>query len=183
MPVLAVNASPTQAPTPRHPAMNGARPRPLSMPMTPQQYVSAGGPPGGGELRTPIDAPGSGQGQSQGQGQAAATPSAGGPSPGSRSQKSRSSNRVLGDYTLGKTLGAGSMGKVKLAYHNSTGEKVWMKDMLPACTFLICIPLACDQDSSPHTSWEHNIQRCTADTGTGSQASDEGCLERDPYHA
>lgn len=32
--------------------------------------------------------------------------------------------RILGDYTLGKTLGAGSMGKVKLAQHNVTGEKV-----------------------------------------------------------
>lgn len=42
----------------------------------------------------------------------------------SRSQRSGRSNRVLGDYTLGKTLGAGSMGKVKLAYHNITGEKV-----------------------------------------------------------
>jgi serine/threonine protein kinase len=30
----------------------------------------------------------------------------------------------LGDYTLSKTLGAGSMGKVKLATHNITGEKV-----------------------------------------------------------
>ena len=34
------------------------------------------------------------------------------------------SNRILGDYTLSKTLGAGSMGKVKLATHNITGEKV-----------------------------------------------------------
>jgi hypothetical protein len=38
--------------------------------------------------------------------------------------KSRSSNRILGDYTLTKTLGAGSMGKVKLAIHNVTDEKV-----------------------------------------------------------
>ncbi|KAI0072260.1 Pkinase-domain-containing protein [Panus rudis PR-1116 ss-1] len=37
--------------------------------------------------------------------------------------KPRSSNRILGDYTLSKTLGAGSMGKVKLAHHNVTGEK------------------------------------------------------------
>jgi serine/threonine protein kinase len=37
---------------------------------------------------------------------------------------SRSTNRILGDYTLSKTLGAGSMGKVKLATHNVTGEKV-----------------------------------------------------------
>ena len=38
--------------------------------------------------------------------------------------RSRTTNRILGDYTLSKTLGAGSMGKVKLAHHNVTGEKV-----------------------------------------------------------
>jgi serine/threonine protein kinase KIN1/2 len=38
--------------------------------------------------------------------------------------KPRTTNRILGDYTLSKTLGAGSMGKVKLAHHNITGEKV-----------------------------------------------------------
>lgn len=38
--------------------------------------------------------------------------------------KPRTTNRILGDYTLSKTLGAGSMGKVKLAHHNVTGEKV-----------------------------------------------------------
>ncbi|TFK38383.1 hypothetical protein BDQ12DRAFT_683581 [Crucibulum laeve] len=37
------------------------------------------------------------------------------------------SNRILGDYTLSKTLGAGSMGKVKLATHNVTGEKLAVK--------------------------------------------------------
>lgn len=39
-------------------------------------------------------------------------------------QRSSRSNRILGDYTLSKTLGAGSMGKVKLATHNITGEQV-----------------------------------------------------------
>lgn len=38
--------------------------------------------------------------------------------------RSSRGTRILGDYTLGKTLGAGSMGKVKLAQHNVTGEKV-----------------------------------------------------------
>jgi hypothetical protein len=38
--------------------------------------------------------------------------------------KQRTTNRILGDYTLSKTLGAGSTGKVKLAHHNITGEKV-----------------------------------------------------------
>ncbi|KAJ7083980.1 hypothetical protein B0H15DRAFT_402438 [Mycena belliarum] len=42
-------------------------------------------------------------------------------------------NRILGDYTLSKTLGAGSMGKVKLATHNITGEKLAVK-ILPRTT-------------------------------------------------
>jgi serine/threonine protein kinase len=42
----------------------------------------------------------------------------------SRRGTSRTTVRVIGNYSLGKTLGAGSMGKVKLAYHNQTGEKV-----------------------------------------------------------
>lgn len=33
-------------------------------------------------------------------------------------------NRQVGDWVLGKTLGAGSMGKVKLATHQYTKEKV-----------------------------------------------------------
>jgi serine/threonine protein kinase KIN1/2 len=43
---------------------------------------------------------------------------------GASGNRSRGSHRILGDYTLSKTLGAGSMGKVKLAHHNITGEKV-----------------------------------------------------------
>lgn len=43
---------------------------------------------------------------------------------GGETPKQRTTNRILGDYTLSKTLGAGSMGKVKLAHHNITGEKV-----------------------------------------------------------
>ncbi|KAF9222128.1 Pkinase-domain-containing protein [Gyrodon lividus] len=46
---------------------------------------------------------------------------------GSTTKQGRSSNRILGDYTLTKTLGAGSMGKVKLALHNVTGEKFAIK--------------------------------------------------------
>ena len=38
--------------------------------------------------------------------------------------KPRTTNRILGDYILSKTLGAGSVAKVKLAHHNITGEKV-----------------------------------------------------------
>ncbi|KAJ7689047.1 hypothetical protein B0H17DRAFT_937855 [Mycena rosella] len=43
------------------------------------------------------------------------------------SSTAKRSNRILGDYTLSKTLGAGSMGKVKLATHNITGEKLAVK--------------------------------------------------------
>ncbi|KAF7290695.1 Non-specific serine/threonine protein kinase [Mycena indigotica] len=47
--------------------------------------------------------------------------------PPPRSHKPKRSNRVLGDYTLSKTLGAGSMGRVKLATHNVTGEEYAVK--------------------------------------------------------
>ncbi|KAI0821802.1 Pkinase-domain-containing protein [Trametes gibbosa] len=50
-----------------------------------------------------------------------------GRSDGASSSKPRSGTRILGDYTLSKTLGAGSMGKVKLALHNITGEKLAVK--------------------------------------------------------
>ncbi|KAJ7140057.1 hypothetical protein C8R43DRAFT_1018800 [Mycena crocata] len=49
------------------------------------------------------------------------------------SSGTKRSNRILGDYTLSKTLGAGSMGKVKLATHNITGEKLAVK-ILPRTT-------------------------------------------------
>lgn len=35
--------------------------------------------------------------------------------------------KIVGDYILGKTLGAGSMGKVKVAVHRKTGHKVAVK--------------------------------------------------------
>ncbi|KAJ6510726.1 hypothetical protein C8R45DRAFT_892246 [Mycena sanguinolenta] len=47
--------------------------------------------------------------------------------PPPRAHKPKRTNRVLGDYTLSKTLGAGSMGKVKLATHNISGEKLAVK--------------------------------------------------------
>ncbi|KAG5645296.1 hypothetical protein DXG03_006485 [Asterophora parasitica] len=49
------------------------------------------------------------------------------PSRRTRDGRSSRSNRILGDYILSKTLGAGSMGKVKLATHNVTGEKLAVK--------------------------------------------------------
>ncbi|KAG6810693.1 hypothetical protein H0H92_010718 [Tricholoma furcatifolium] len=45
----------------------------------------------------------------------------------SSTKPSTRSNRILNDYILSKTLGAGSMGKVKLATHSTTGEKLAVK--------------------------------------------------------
>jgi 5'-AMP-activated protein kinase catalytic alpha subunit len=36
---------------------------------------------------------------------------------------------VLGQYKLGKTLGIGAFGKVKLAHHMPTGQKVCVFNM------------------------------------------------------
>ena len=96
------------------------------MPLAPavQQYLAAGAPVppqsagGAGDVtRTPVN-------ENAARAMGAADVGMNPPGSASRAQKPRSSNRVLGDYTLGKTVGAGSMGKVKLAYHNITGEKV-----------------------------------------------------------
>ncbi|KAG5730333.1 hypothetical protein E4T56_gene11721 [Termitomyces sp. T112] len=76
------------------------KPRPVSMPPSPQSL-----PP---QSHEPEPDP---------------TPSRRTPS---ASRHSRS-NRILGDYVLSKTLGAGSMGKVKLATHSATGEKLAVK--------------------------------------------------------
>ncbi|CAO1626748.1 unnamed protein product [Jaminaea pallidilutea] len=42
-------------------------------------------------------------------------------------ERERRTRRTLGDYALGKTLGAGSMGKVKLGVKMGSGEKVAIK--------------------------------------------------------
>lgn len=47
-----------------------------------------------------------------------------------KERDSTRSRRVLGEWTMGKTLGAGSMGKVKLGVSGITGEKVCIIDML-----------------------------------------------------
>lgn len=71
---------------------------------------------------------------------------------GSSTSKARSGTRILGDYTLSKTLGAGSMGKVKLAHHNITGEKVSDRccgvHPSPSITF----PLARGENLAPCTA-------------------------------
>jgi hypothetical protein len=89
------------AATPRSGTSN--RPRPVSMPPQAYSTTPAAASNGSTDRDRPADEPK----------QRHAT-----------SKSGRSSNRILGDYTLSKTLGAGSMGKVKLATHNVTGEKV-----------------------------------------------------------
>ncbi|KAF7986947.1 hypothetical protein HWV62_12763 [Athelia sp. TMB] len=89
---------PLPAPTAR--PSSSSRPRPVSMP---PQALAPGAVPANGA------------------GEEAAKPRH------ASSTTKRSSNRILGDYTLSKTLGAGSMGKVKLATHNVTGEKLAVK--------------------------------------------------------
>ena len=58
---------------------------------------------------------------------------------GLEAPRQRTTNRVLGDYTLSKTLGAGSMGKVKLAHHNVTGEKVCPVVILSVLLFALLL--------------------------------------------
>ncbi|UZJ57009.1 hypothetical protein CBS101457_006329 [Exobasidium rhododendri] len=50
-------------------------------------------------------------------------------------ERERRTRRTLGDYALGKTLGAGSMGKVKLGVKMGNGEKVAIK-IIPRHTSL-----------------------------------------------
>lgn len=92
------NTQPISKPIPRSSTPSSAKPRPMSMP--PQQNVAptAAGTTSGHSHRRSADE--------------------------SKREQRRSASRIVGDYSLGKTLGAGSMGKVKLAYHTSTGERV-----------------------------------------------------------
>ena len=45
----------------------------------------------------------------------------------SNKHSSSSSKSTIGAYTIGKTLGEGTFGQVKIAIHNPTGEKVAVK--------------------------------------------------------
>ena len=108
--------SPSPAPTPRGTTPSSHRPRPVSMP--PQLAL----PTGPASVSSSVGAKGdrpqvvAGDENAQRRRQRDERDQA-------TSRPSRT-NRILGDYTLSKTLGAGSMGKVKLATHNVTGEKV-----------------------------------------------------------
>jgi len=44
--------------------------------------------------------------------------------PVSLSSNSQHQRKIVGQYILGKTIGEGTFGKVKLAIHQPTGEKV-----------------------------------------------------------
>jgi len=64
------------------------------------------------------------------------------------------SSKLLGDYTLAKTLGAGSMGKVKLATHNLSGEKVSLSFFLslhPLTSLQLAVKILPRLHPSPHT--------------------------------
>ncbi|PFH49549.1 hypothetical protein AMATHDRAFT_147502 [Amanita thiersii Skay4041] len=116
---------PLPSPSPRGTSSSN-RPRPVSMP--PQSYhLNPPSTPGAGST-TPSST--ETRDRSNMTSDEASQPSRRhrDPSHGhSSTGRSGRSNRILGDYTLGKTLGAGSMGKVKLAVHNVTGEKLAVK--------------------------------------------------------
>ena len=68
--------------------------------------------------------------------------------PGHNSSKPR----MLGDYILGKTLGAGSMGKVKIGIHVITGEKVAIK-IIPRYTSTAALKSINSNQSKPTQSF------------------------------
>lgn len=109
-----VTPVPRPLPVPSARLQSSQRPRPLSMP--PQGYSKSPQTSSSDRDRQPMSEQKHRQHRD-----------------GSASKQSRSANRILGDYTLTKTLGAGSMGKVKLAIHNVTEEKVCrISNTLPA---------------------------------------------------
>lgn len=93
---------PSSAPIARLQATNGSRQRPVSMP--PQSYAPS---VTGSDSRSSRNET-------------------------TQQHRTKPAGRVLGSYTMTKTLGAGSMGKVKLAVHNQTGEKVCSSRMFPS---------------------------------------------------
>jgi hypothetical protein len=122
------------APAQRRPGGSSQRPRPVSMP--PQSYGQSNGPVPTERERQPTEETSRRQ-QTREQ---------------STSRTSRGSSRVLGDYTLGKTLGAGSMGKVKLAQHANSDEKVCLPFCFLACVKASRMAVARYQNPSPRHS-------------------------------
>ncbi|KAF9560585.1 Pkinase-domain-containing protein [Agrocybe pediades] len=116
-PATPTNTSTLPVPVPRPASTNSHRQRPVSMPpqaLAPPSQASSGPK----DARTPT-AEAKDRSQPSGDENKERRRH--------KDDKSYRQNRILGDYTLSKTLGAGSMGKVKLATHNITGEKLAVK--------------------------------------------------------
>lgn len=97
------------------------------------------------------------------------------------SNKPRSSGRILGDYTLSKTLGAGSMGKVKLATHNITGEKVRFPASFSYISSLYR-DLACGKNPSSYTTATFKwLSAARVDARSGGEAGIERRIKGNPY--
>lgn len=145
-----------------------SRPRPVSMP--PQSYNPAAGvpPSTNGEKESSTQETRPRQHRE-----------------GSTSKSGRSSNRILGDYTLSKTLGAGSMGKVKLATHNITGEKVssLLSPIIWNTSLTERLFSACCQNPSPCIPTSSERQWRKSYTRGRCQAGIQGCIQRNPDDA
>jgi len=121
------------APAHRRPTASSQRPRPVSMP--PQSYGQSNGQVPAERERRPSE-----ENSKRHHSRDQAAP-----------RVSRGSSRVLGDYTLGKTLGAGSMGKVKLAQHANSDEKVrHLFDFLAFVRYLSTAPARYQNSASRH---------------------------------
>ncbi|CAO1635952.1 unnamed protein product [Sympodiomycopsis kandeliae] len=77
--------------------------------------------------------------------------------------RDRRSRRTLGDYALGKTLGAGSMGKVKLGVKMGSGEKVAIK-IIPRHTSIAAAqnPKANSEGKMPPAPTESYLAKAAA---------------------
>ncbi|PPQ77800.1 hypothetical protein CVT25_015294 [Psilocybe cyanescens] len=117
------NTTVSPAPLPRGAPSNSHRARPVSMP--PQAYTLT--PPTPASNRDGVSGSSETRDRSQPAGDENKERRRHRDDHSSTTGRSSRSNRILGDYTLSKTLGAGSMGKVKLATHNITGEKLAVK--------------------------------------------------------
>lgn len=161
----AATAIPRPLPVPTARAQSAHKPRPLSMP--PQAYNTSPLTSSSDRDRQPM----ADQKHRQ-------------PRDGSTSKQSRSANRVLGDYTLTKTLGAGSMGKVKLAIHNVTEEKVRRPRNMPHAppAHPRFSQLACYKNSSPRSSFNNPSKRFKRFSRGYRKTSFKGCFQGDQNH-
>lgn len=156
-PTTAAAPIPRPLPTPSARAQSTHRPRPISMP--PQAYSTSPQTSSSDRERLPMND------QKHRQHRDA-----------SSSKQSRSANRVLGDYTLTKTLGAGSMGKVKLATHNITEEKVRRRLSTSLRVTLTFSPPARHKDPPPRTPFHFPPKRLKRLSRGHRKASFQGCL-------